>query len=141
MPHEIHRQMRYPTDGPMYSIIVGVQFGDMADVDCGKALAMVGLAMTPMPAKDIAAALAKLRALTKTRAEAAIDMEIAVAAYADELRQYPADVVRETLTEWPRRTNGQWWPSWHELDRILTTKADYRRAMKTAIELQAREVA
>jgi len=124
----------FPNDAPMYRVIERISFGDLAGADVRKALAMVELAMTPMPPAGIAAALTKLRALTKARAESAVDMEITVAAYADELARFPADVVRETLAEWPRRKDGKWWPSWHELERILSSKSEYRRILRSRLE-------
>lgn len=131
--HEIQSQMMFPNDKPMYKKFKRVAMEPDHDADLPAALHAIELSLTPLRKHDIAAALAKLRALTKARAESEMDMEITVAAYVDELSNFPADTVRETLEQWPRNPAGMWWPSWHELQETLEQKAGYRKKMREAV--------
>ena len=137
---ELTEEARFPADGPMYSVVSRALFAPDADggpVDLPRAIAMVQQAMTPALGKDLAAALTRLRALTKARKEAGIDTELQAAAYIEELRGYPADIALHTLQQWPSRINGMWWPSWNELQRVLNAKVSGRRAMLAKLKRMA----
>lgn len=108
-----------------------------ADVapDAMGALAAVDRASAPAPRAEIVKALTRLRLRTKAKRETTDDMAAAFALYAEDLAAFPADAVHETLEGWPRRENGMWWPSWHELDTVLRAKASFRRRARAALEV------
>lgn len=72
--------------------------------------------------------LARLRAVTISRSAEAADLKLAMAAYAEALREYPPDVVAAAC-----RSRWKFWPALAELlDRADELVAD-RRAMLAAI--------
>lgn len=137
---ELTEEARFPADGPMYSVVSRAQFAPDVDggpVDLPRAIAMVQQAMTPALAKDLARELTRLRLLTKARHASDMDTGLQAEAYMDELRRYPADIALDTLSKWPSRINGMWWPSWHELQKILEAKVSGRRAMLAKLQRMA----
>ena len=45
------------------------------------------------------------------------------------LQQFPADIVLTTLRNWPKRQDGQWWPTWHEVQKELEAMTGGRRLL------------
>ena len=119
----------FPDDGGFRVIVQGVSLGIDPGGNVAAGLALANAAMVPADPKTIALALARLRVLVVPRSGAGQDLDFEVEVWLDQLRRYPADVVGETLEEWPRRRGGRFWPTWHELAAILEAKAAPRRAM------------
>lgn len=94
-------------------------------------LARAEAALRPAPAEVVKSELARLKVTTKARAEAAEDLALTMAAYAEYLREYPADVVRDALRWWAR--NEKWWPAWAELKDLLERRVKRRRALAEAL--------
>lgn len=74
----------------------------------------------------------RLFALTQQRAKGIEDVKMLTAIYAEKLSEYPADVVRYVLSEWP--VDNTFWPSWHELHARLQPFTIRRRGMLKALE-------
>lgn len=83
------------------------------------------------PADIAAAELARMRALTKSRAEAAEDTEFMVAAFLDELCQYPADIVRDICRTWTRIE--KFFPAWTDLREMADRRVRKRRKLLEAV--------
>lgn len=45
------------------------------------------------------------------------EAELTLACYAENLREFPSDIVLAVLRDWPNRS--QWWPTWFELRELL----------------------
>lgn len=73
--------------------------------------------------------LAELRAMTIARARDDMDNELVGAAYAERLKQYPADVVVAACDGWANRE--EFWPSWAEL------KAECDKRMRGRLQIRA----
>lgn len=73
--------------------------------------------------------LARLRALTKMRADQ--DGQLLVFAYADMLADFPADVVRDACTEWAK--GNPFFPAWSDLQRICDRLCSQRIALRKAL--------
>lgn len=54
---------------------------------------------------------------------------MALAAYANRMRAYPGDIVRDTLLNWP----GKWFPAWVEIKEVLDGRVAARIAMRDAL--------
>ena len=69
--------------------------------------------MTPAPRRAVEGWLAELSCITARRKTDDFEAAVTVAAYANRLEPYPADVVCEALivTVW------HYWPTWAELNR------------------------
>ena len=85
----------------------------------------------PLSHDQITKLLAKMFVKTKRRADDQLSQDLMFAAYLEELVEWPADLVVEVLTAWPRQS--MWWPSWHELYEELSWR-DKRSKMKAALE-------
>jgi hypothetical protein len=70
-------------------------------------------AALPMSGNDMAQELAKLSVLTKRRNDGDIDTKLLIAAYAEKLNDYPADVVRFVLKG--AANQNKFFPAWAEL--------------------------
>ena len=85
----------------------------------------------PLGNDQITKLLAKMFVKTKRKADDQLSQDLMFAAYREELSEWPADLVVEVLTKWPRQS--MWWPSWHELYEELSWR-DKRSKMKAALE-------
>lgn len=103
--------------------------------DVHSALETLRKAMAPAPTRVIASEIARLRVMTKSRAESDEDLQLMAAAYVEELAAYPADVVIDACRTWARRE--KFWPAWHELQEMLDRRVKKRRAMLEALERAA----
>jgi hypothetical protein len=72
-----------------------------ADLEAARLIAAP--AMAPAPRKAIAAELARLAALTKSRADAQDDQTLRFAAFGEELAEFPQDVIGAALRKIARR--------------------------------------
>lgn len=93
-----------------------------SSADLPAALRVINAALAPARADQIEEWLAILSVKTIPRVESAGRVELMVATYTAQLRQYPADVVRFVLTGWA----GKWWPAWGELVERLDELTDQR---------------
>jgi hypothetical protein len=96
-----------------------------------EALVTMDALCQPATEAFILAELGKLRAKTASR-DAGQNLKLLFAAYADELREYPADLIRETLAEWARTE--KWWPSIAELIERLKLLMRPRQALRKALQ-------
>ena len=75
--------------------------------------------------------LARLKVLTVARATGQDDLVAQIAIYAEELTEYPIDVVRESCRWWAARE--KWFPSWTELRDACEERVMKRRAILTGL--------
>jgi len=76
--------------------------------------------------------LAKLKAVTRTRSEDAMSLEVTMETYVENLVNYPEDITRHVLTT--HADGSPWWPTWAELRDRLEIYAKPRRALRAALE-------
>lgn len=120
----------FPESGPTYSITEAASWKcDDADQQ-QRGLVAVTFSLRPAPEARIAQALYELRTLTRGRVnrEASED-EAEALIWTQNLRQYPADIVLQTLKSWPSRSDGQWWPTWHDILKIVEAETASRRML------------
>lgn len=79
---------------------------------------ILGRALVSVPDTEVIRALTKLRALTASRGADTADLAVTLAAYCDELRREPGDLVLAAVTAWPRRGN-KWWPALSKLIELM----------------------
>lgn len=85
------------------------------------------------PDTDMALAwLGELSAKCAVRNQSDFSGELTLKVYARELLAYPADVVRDVLSEWARKS--KWWPTWNELYTLLEDATRPRSLMLYALE-------
>lgn len=113
------RRAMFPENGPAYSITEAVAW-TCEDASRRQALDAVEFSLRPAPEDQIAKALYELRTLTRGRVNRSADEDEAEAIiWTERLRQYPADIVLDTLNKWPSRSDGQWWPTWHDIHKLV----------------------
>lgn len=104
---------------------------DLSEADRLEALRMVDQSLTPMTGAECQKALAKMRYMTKVRNESTEDIRLTLMFYAEELRKYPGDVVREVLAT--QASVSPWWPAWSELKDRLDVRTAKRRRLHEAL--------
>lgn len=86
------------------------------------------------PADDdmILQALLKLRSLTASRGIGDADLDMTLEAFAEKLKEYPADATIQALNEAPDRS--KWFPTWYDLKTRIHYLSQHRRLILAAID-------
>lgn len=101
-----------------------------------RAKAIISASLTAASNRDLVIWLARMHQLVRGGANAGEDdIKAQYAVYAEKLREYPADIVRATLDDWPNHS--QFWPTWCELAKIMDPQVALRRAVLGALEHRA----
>lgn len=111
--------------------LVSFNVGDAPAEDLKRALWMVEKTLRPAPKVVVQSELARLKVTTKSRAENGEDLSLMLAAYAEYLEEYPADVMVDAMRAWAR--NEKWWPAWSELKESLDWRVKKRRALQAGL--------
>lgn len=98
--------------------------------EVAQALAVAEAILAPASECLALAELARVRVMTASR-DIGLDLQMALAAFVDELMRYPADAVTEVLREWPRTQ--RFWPTMAELTERLERLVRPRRALCDAL--------
>jgi hypothetical protein len=123
----------YPNNGPTYVVTEGVRWSCPSE-KLAEAARIVEGAFRAAPSDKISAALYRLRMLTMGRDQRSPeDQEAEYIIWIENLRCYPADIVLDTLSSWPSRDDGKWWPTWHEVEAELKKRQDRRMALANFI--------
>lgn len=124
------RRMMFPSDGPAYSVTETASWKCATESQRNEALAAVEFALRPASEDDIGAALYTLRIMTRGRDQRTdADREAEAFIWQEHLGRFPADVVLTTLKNWPKRHDGQWWPTWHDVQKELDSMTTGRRLL------------
>ena len=94
--------------------------------ELAEAIDIAEASLLPMSKREVLAELARVRAITVSR-DISMDLQLVLAAYADELIKYPGDAVREVLRGWARAE--KFWPSMSELIARLDPLVASRHAL------------
>ena len=94
--------------------------------ELAEAIDIAEASLLPMSKREVLAELARVRAMTVSR-DISMDLQLVLAAYADELMKYPTDAVREVLRGWAREE--KFWPSMSELIARLNRLVAPRHAL------------
>jgi hypothetical protein len=119
------RKTMFPEGQPMYSIPVAVSWTCQPEA-VDEARAAVEFSLRPAPEDVLAQALYRLRIVTRGRDRAGDDREAEAMIWIEELRRFPADIVLETLRTWPERSDGMWWPTWHDVRETIARQTAAR---------------
>jgi hypothetical protein len=124
------RRMMFPENGPAYSITEAASWKCATESQRNEALAAVEFALRPAGEDEIGAALYTLRIMTRGRDQRTdADREAEGMIWLSHLQQFPADIVLTTLRNWPKRHDGQWWPTWHDVQKELDAMTSGRRLL------------
>lgn len=104
--------------------------------ELAEAIDIAEVSLLPMSKSGVLAELARMRLMTVSR-DISMDLQLVLAAYADELMKYPADAVREVLRVWPR--DEKFWPSMSELTARLNRLVAPRHALLDGLRRGYRE--
>lgn len=120
----------FPENGPTYSI-TEVASWRCDDADQQKrGLDAVAFSLRPAPEAKITQALYELRTITRGRVNRdASEDEAEAIIWTQNLSRFPADIVLDTLKNWPARPDGQWWPTWHDVLKIVEAATIARRML------------
>lgn len=133
----LHTRTLFPNDGPAYSVVAEVRW-DCPHGKLPEVAAIIEGAFKSAPADRIANELYKLRMLTRGREQRdAADQEAENVIWLEQLRCFPGDIVIDVLRSWPNRNDGQWWPTWHDVQQELTKLCDRRKALLNFVRVLA----
>lgn len=124
----VKKQLVFPTNpktGEMSGWREQVSGTDIAlapSHDLDGAARTVATLLAPAGVDEIEIWLSEVSAITARRSETAEEGAMTLVAYSSRLRQYPGDIVRQTLLEW----SGKWFPTWGELKEILDVRTSPR---------------
>lgn len=123
-----------PNDAPIYSIVTGIDWPIPLEV-AEHAHALIDGAFRAAPEEKIAAEVYQLRLLTRGREQRhESDREAEALIWVEKLRGYPGDIVVDVLQSWPSRSNGQWWPTWSEVEKELRARTGERQALANHVQ-------
>ena len=131
------REARYPAGGRPHLVTTGYQVGEHDGADLGGALETVRKAKAPADQGRMTGWLAELSVQVAFCAQTDFTTDLTLQVYARNLAEYPADVARDVLAEWPARS--KWWPTWHELKERLDEKSRPRRVLERELARRMRE--
>lgn len=124
------RRMMFPANAPAYSITETASWKCASEAQRNEALAAVEFALRPAAEDDIGAALYSLRIMTRGRDQRSdADREAEAMIWLAHLSRFPADIVLTVLKNWPMRPDGQWWPTWHDVQKELEAQTSSRRLL------------
>ncbi len=128
----------FPNDAPTYSIIEQINVMPVHGGPMGLAAALKLLEGRLAPAKpsQIEGWLAELSTLVITRRQDGFSADLTLGVWTERLSQYPADVVRHTLRQWPDigarvsslKTSAKYWPAWADISPLLENHSQWRKA-------------
>lgn len=61
------------------------------------------------------------------------DREAEAIVWLQQLSKYPADIALDVIRNWPNRSDGQWWPTWHDVHKELEGQTNARRLLAAHI--------
>ena len=114
-----------------YDVLAFTAEGPLAVDDIQSAIEVIEEFSRPASAREIGELIAMVYAMTAQRNQDQITMDLAITSFGRKLMEYPADVVRETMTKWPDRST--WFPAWHDLKAELDWRNN-RGKMREALE-------
>ena len=114
-----------------YDVLAFTVEGPVAIDDIQSAIEVIEEFSRPASAREIGELIAMVYAMTAQRNQDQITMDLAITSFGRKLMEYPADVVRETMTKWPDRST--WFPAWHDLKGELDWRNN-RGKMREALE-------
>ena len=126
---------RFPTDPTTGSTtwkdeVVGAKLSLSENSRIGEAKAAMREAVAPAPAKQIERWVTMLALDTNHQNRSGDEFALIAELWTRRLREYPGDVVFETLTKWRQK----WFPSWTELADVLEEKTKARRFIALKLE-------
>lgn len=126
---------RFPTDQTTGSMtwrdeVVGAKLSLSENSRIGEAKAAMREAVAPAPAKQIERWVTMLALDTNHQNRSGDEFALIAELWTRRLREYPGDVVFETLTKWRQK----WFPSWTELADVLEEKTKARRFIALKLE-------
>ena len=114
-----------------YDLLAYTIEGPVAVDDIQAAIETIEEFSQPASAREIGELITMVYAMTAQRNQDQITMDLAISSFGRKLLEYPADVVRETMTKWPDKST--WFPAWHDL-KIELDWRNNRAKMRSALE-------
>lgn len=103
-------------------------------LDRDKATQIVDALAAPAPADKLTEWLTVCAVLTAQPRDDDMTSDLKLRVYAEKLAQWPGDVVRHVLDEWPSKS--KWFPTWNEMEAAL----DRHNAHRPMVVQKVREV-
>lgn len=131
-------ERKYPNGKPSYTVLQGYRIELAEGASIPAAITTIQSAMKPADTERITGWLAEMSVKCAFKQQTDFTGELTLRVYARDLQEYPADVVRQVLRDWPN--GSKWWPTWSELREKLEAGVRPRRLMRTMLEHKARKI-
>jgi hypothetical protein len=110
--------------------ITGVKLNPSTQVDWARCSQTIAELLAPADEESILQWIACLGALVAKKDKDGEAADIELLAYAQKLREWPGDVVRDVLNRYP--DDHKWWPEWATLRALLAEASAERMALAAA---------
>ena len=125
-------ESRFPTDGDSYEVFRGYDIYVANDVDSDQAVRALAMAMQPMPVEVMEKSLlTTMMLMVKPSNESPKDAAMRCKLYANEMRDWPADIFYSVLNT--VKLSCTFWPAFSEFNKYYEQRAKKRNEMAKAI--------
>ena len=132
-------ESRFPTDGDSYEVFRGYDIYVANDVDSDQAFRALAMAMQPMPVEVMEKSLlTTMMLMVKPSNESPKDAAMRCKLYANEMRDWPADIFYSVLNT--VKVSCTFWPAFSEFNKYYEQRAKKRNEMAKAIFNQIKKV-
>lgn len=118
--------------GPEFQFLGWTMAPDLSAQDLSTSITLVRQSLSPMEPTETLTELTKVFVRTTARAQDHDDLKLRLVVYAEDLSEYPADVARYALREWPKLST--WWPTTHDLVKLMERWTERRRMLLSTLE-------
>lgn len=122
--------------GPDYELVGYNLIGPIDAVSLAALLRMAEEITKPGGEAIVIESAMRCLTVTKSREADALDLRAMIAIFADDLAEFPEDVVRTAFRKWARRE--KWWPSLSEIREECHRATRWRHSLRLALEGHAR---
>lgn len=125
-------ETRFPIDGDSYEVFRGYNIDLAEDHDLDQVVRALVMAMQPMPVEDMEKSLlTTMMLMVKPSNESPKDAAMRCKLYANEMRDWPADIFFSVLNT--IKVSCTFWPAFSEFNKYYEQRAKKRNEMAKAI--------
>ena len=125
-------ESRFPTDGDSYEVFRGYDIYVANDVNSDQAVRALAMSMQPMPVEVMEKSLlTTMMLMVKPSNESPKDAALRCKLYANEMREWPADIFNSVLKS--IKVSCTFWPAFSEFNKYYEQRAKKRNEMVKAV--------
>lgn len=115
---------RFPNEGATWEPVMTLTVTPSELLEADKAARIIDALQAPAPVAKLTEWLTVCAALTAAPRDDDMTSELRLRVYTQKLADFPGDVVRKVLAEWPSKS--KWFPVWAELEAAMNREMGIR---------------